>query len=253
MFQFAISMKYFWPLLRDTTIFLFLAIFGSWFVLEENNEKKRTFTILNILWFAYLIFIFVLILGYEQAYRTILYNPLPILTAYSIQKAVSFISVKAQSYTKNNVRTPIRILVNRRKETLGSLFIVFGLLLGSAAVSNSYIVEYKFYNRTYYEKLLLVREYFGFNNKTIEVIIHQDKWHEVSPYLAYAVIGENVYFGTIDDFLDYLNKEEQLFRDLKYLVLVKDLVNLKIEKKYLTHACMLGTQIYIIPLEDILE
>jgi len=244
-----ISPKYFWPLMKETTIYLFLTIIGCWALLfTTRNTKERTYVILNVSWFTYLVVIFILILGYQQGYRILLYNPFPLVISYGIQKGENLetrIALPQIDFITKHIKNSWSIIL--------VLFLLFGSLTASRTIINGYIKEYRYFNQEYYEKLLEVRNEFGFNNKTIEVIIHKEKFRDVSRYLAYAVIGENVYFGTIKEFLEHLQQTKTYYQNLKYLILIKELINSQIEEDYLRYAQKINQDIYMISLENIIN
>ncbi len=247
--QFEISPKYFWPLLKESTLYLALTLIGCIVLLIAMRKKKEeAYMIISVSWFTYLVFIFILILGYQQGYRVVLYNNLSLILSYGIKHKNILKqyapTIRMRHASKIKKKWIIIILV---------FFVLFGLINSSRTIINGYIKEYRYFSNKYYEKLLVVREIFGFNNKTIELIIHREKFWNTSRYLAYAVIGENVYFGTIKEFINQYKQSQTRYKNLEYIVLIRELIDPEIEATYLKNSKEIREGIYLISLKDILS
>jgi|GEM_PF-3860732 len=231
--------KYLWPLLRESLILLILSIIGTCLIITEKEDERRNFLILEIFFYSFLITVFAIILGYEQAYRVVLYSPLPIIGAYGLTKLLEE-RIKALFSIKKIV-------------AVVCILLMVGVSLSGTAIMNGYVPQFKFFDAHVYSDLWRVRELFGFNNKTIELVVHREKFRNISPYLAYAIVGENVYFGTISEFLEYFASNTREFRELKYIVVIETLINRSREENFLIKATEIKPGIYLLNLSSIIN
>ena len=176
---FSFSTKYwYWFVRQEIALVWLLSIIGVLFMAVERYEYSHIF----LTWFLYIIVV-TLITGYVQSYRFLLYIPLGIYSGAGLYYVLRKICLNVQ---------------NKKKKIIGAVLInslVITMFVG--VLSKAYIPQYVYYPpEQSIEQLYYIRDTFGFENKSILVLVYTG--YNGSYWWAYAIIGENIFLGSLE-------------------------------------------------------